>query len=91
MNTNEGTPGFSGRSSVRCQKAPVPENTLKGDQIQIERKTFAFALKENPRGCFLKITEGVGDRADTIIVPASGLPEFRRVLDEMMAAVPTHG
>ena len=36
---------------------PVQENTLKSGQVQIERKTIAFMLKENPRGRFLRITE----------------------------------
>ena len=62
------------------------EETLKTDQIQIERKTFVISLKENPRGRFLRITEGVGGRRDSIILPATGLGEFKRVLDEMVRA-----
>ena len=57
---------------------------MKSAKIQIERKTFVLALKENPRGRFLRITEDVGGRHDTIIVPAPGLEEFRQVLDEMI-------
>ena len=62
------------------------EETLRSEKIQIERKIFLFLLKENPRGRFLRITEDVGGRRDTIIVPAPGLKEFRRVLDEMVEA-----
>ena len=65
-------------------KPPVVEDTIKSDKIQIERKTFVFALKENPRGRFLRITEDVGGRRDTIIIPAPGLEDFRRLLDEMV-------
>lgn len=65
-------------------KPSVKEDTIRTDKIQIERKTFAFALKENPRGRFLRITEDVGGRRDTIIIPAPGLEEFKRVLDEMI-------
>jgi hypothetical protein len=65
-------------------KPPVNEDTLKSAKIQIERKTFVLALKENPRGRFLRITEDVGGRRDTIIIPAPGLEEFRKVLDEMV-------
>jgi PurA ssDNA and RNA-binding protein len=65
------------------------EETLKTERIQIERKTFVFALKENPRGRFLRITEDVGGRRDTIIIPAPGLEEFRRVLDEFIKASPS--
>ena len=56
---------------------------MKSEKFQVERKTFLFALKENPRGRFLRITEDVGGRRDNIIIPASGLEEFRRVFDEM--------
>ncbi|MCU0782652.1 MAG: PUR family DNA/RNA-binding protein [Verrucomicrobia bacterium] len=65
-------------------KPPVNEDTLKSDTIQIERKTFVFTLKENPRGRFLRITEDVGGRRDTIIIPAPGLEDFRKVLEEMV-------
>ena len=62
------------------------EDTLKSGQIQIERKTFVFTLKENPRGRFLRITEDVGGRRDNIIVPSTGLEEFKKLLDEMVKA-----
>lgn len=65
-------------------KPGVREDTIKTDKIQIERKTFVFALKENPRGRFLRITEDVGGRRDTIIIPAPGLEDFRKVLDGMI-------
>jgi hypothetical protein len=67
-------------------KQGVPEETLKTDKIQIERKTFVFALKENPRGRFLRITEDVNGRRDTIIIPAPGLEEFKKTLDQMLRA-----
>jgi hypothetical protein len=67
-------------------RPPVNEDTLKSAKIQIERKTFVLALKENVRGRFLRITEDVGGRRDTIIIPAPGLEEFRNVLDEMVKA-----
>jgi hypothetical protein len=64
----------------------VNEDTLKTDKVQIERKTFVFTLKENPRGRFLRITEDVGGRRDTIIIPAPGLADFKRLVDEMVKA-----
>jgi hypothetical protein len=75
-----------GEHSHRAPKPPVNEDTLKSAKIQIERKTFVLALKENVRGRFLRITEDVGGRRDTIIIPAPGLEEFRKVLDEMLQA-----
>jgi hypothetical protein len=62
----------------------LAEDTLKSDKVQIERKTFVFSLKENPRGRFLRITEDVAGRRDTIIIPAPGLDEFKRLLDDMV-------
>lgn len=67
-------------------KPQVNEDTLKTDKVQIERKTFVFTLKENPRGRFLRITEDVNGRRDNVIIPATGLDEFRRILDEMVKA-----
>ena len=67
-------------------KPHVQEDTLKSGEVQIERKTFVFALKENPRGRFLRITEDVGGRRDTIIIPSTGLEDFKRLLNEMVKA-----
>ena len=75
-----GYPGAIGPKPV------VAEETLKTDKIQIERKTFVFALKENPRGRFLRITEDVSGRRDTIIIPAPGLEDFKKILDDMVRA-----
>lgn len=76
-------PSFSGqRYASAAPRPPVEEKTLKTEKIQIERKIFIFALKENPRGRFLRITEDVSGRRDTIIVPAPGLDDFARVLGD---------
>ncbi len=64
-------------------KPRVDEDTLRTEKIQVERKTFLFTLKENPRGRFLRITEDVGGRRDTIILPATGLEDFTQVLKTM--------
>jgi hypothetical protein len=60
--------------------------SIKSEKITVERKHFFFDLKENQRGRFLRITEDVKGRRDTIIIPAPGLHEFRRVLDSMIEA-----
>jgi hypothetical protein len=67
-------------------RPPVNEDTLKAAEIQIERKFFVFTLKENPRGRFLRITEDVGGRRDTIIIPSTGLADFKKLVDEMVKA-----
>ena len=64
----------------------VQEDTLKTELIHIERKSFQLTLKENPRGRFLRITEDVGGKRDTIIIPATGLAEFKQLLDIMVRA-----
>ncbi len=75
-----------GERTYGAPKPPINEDTLKSEKIQIERKIFVFALKENPRGRFLRITEDVGGRRDTIIIPAPGLDDFKKLLDEMVKA-----
>jgi hypothetical protein len=74
------------RSAYGQPRPPVNEDTLHSVEIQIERKTFILTLKENPRGRFLRITEGVGGRRDTIIIPSTGLGEFAKQLDMMAKA-----
>ena len=77
---------YGSHGTYGAPKPPVNEDTLRAEKVQIERKTFQFTLKENPRGRFLRITEDVGGRRDTIIIPAPGLEEFKKLLDEMVKA-----
>jgi hypothetical protein len=87
MISNERPSPYGNRSHAsHPPKQPVNEDTLASEKIQIERKTFVFTLKENPRGRFLRITEDVGGRRDTIIIPAPGLEDFLKVLEEMVRA-----
>jgi hypothetical protein len=60
------------------------ESELSSKKIQVERKMFFLDLKENQRGKFLKITEDVSGRRDTIIIPASGLPEILEAIEDML-------
>ena len=62
------------------------DDSLMSEKIQIERKQFYFDLKENPRGRFLKITEDVGGRRDTIIIPSTGLDLFREKIEQVIRA-----
>src|SRR5215467_14262308 len=84
--TSKDRPSPFGNRAYGSPKPAVNEDTLKSDKVQIERKTFLFALKENPRGRFLRITEDVNGRRDNIIIPATGLDEFKRIFDEMVKA-----
>jgi hypothetical protein len=86
MISNERPSPYGQQRPFGAPKPPVNEDTLRSERIQIERKSFQFTLKENPRGRFLRITEDVGGRRDTIIIPAPGLEEFKKLLDEMVKA-----
>jgi hypothetical protein len=87
MISNERTSPYGNRSyGSHPPKQPVNEDTLASEKIQIERKAFVFTLKENPRGRFLRITEDVGGRRDTIIIPAPGLEDFLKTLEQMVRA-----
>ncbi len=79
--------GYGQFNKYNSQPRPaVNEETLQNAEIQIERKFFVFTLKENPRGRFLRITEEVGGRHDTIIIPSTGLADFKKIVDEMVKA-----
>jgi hypothetical protein len=78
--------GYGAPKYPQQPRPQVVEDTLKSGEIQIERKNFVFTLKENPRGRFLRITEDVGGRRDTIIIPSTGLAEFKKLVDEMVKA-----
>src|SRR5882762_2858886 len=85
--------GYGASKYSQQPRPPVQEDTLKSTDLQVERKNFVFALKENPRGRFLRITEDVGGRRDTIIIPATGLEDFARVIETMVkesADTPPH-
>jgi hypothetical protein len=86
MISNERRSPYGPRTFPSGPRPTVQEDTLKTDKVQIERKTFVFTLKENPRGRFLRITEDVNGRRDTIIIPAPGLGDFKKLLDEMVKA-----
>jgi hypothetical protein len=83
---NNRPPYQNQRYGVGPTKPRVDEKALKTETIQIERKTFIITLKENDRGRFLRITEDVGGRRDNLIIPSTGLEEFRKIFDQMVKA-----
>src|SRR6266568_3272060 len=78
--------GYGGAPKYAQPRPQIAEDTLKSAEIQIERKNFSFTLKENSRGRFLRVTEDVGGRRDTIIIPSPGLEDFKKLLDDMVRA-----
>jgi len=62
------------------------ENIIESRELQIERKHFYIEYRENDRGRFLRITEEAHGRRNTVIIPSTGLDEFGRTLNEVLAA-----
>ncbi len=63
----------------RTHQAPIAS-----EKIVNERKIFSLDLKENQRGRFLKITEDVGGRRDTIMLPAAAFRDFSEALERLI-------
>ncbi len=61
------------------------DTILESRELQVERKHFFIEFRENDRGRFLRITEEAHGRRNTVIIPSTGLPEFERMLDEVLA------
>lgn len=62
---------------------PINE-PLASEKITSDRKIFFLDLKENTRGRFLKITEDVGGRRDTIMLPAAAFRDFADALERLI-------
>ena len=60
------------------------EEPLISEKVLAERKIFFLDLKENRRGRFLKITEDVNGRRDTIMVPANAFSDFAAALERVI-------
>lgn len=62
----------------------MPFEPIASERIALERKVFFLDLKENQRGRFLKITEDVGGRRDTIMLPAAAFKDFVEALERLI-------
>lgn len=72
-------------SFMSSESAPIPSpEPIASEKIATERKLFYLDLKENQRGRFLKITEDVGGRRDTIILPTEAFQEFLTALERLI-------
>jgi len=61
------------------------EYGIKHQSFTIERKDLRLDLCENDRGTFLRITEVVGGRRNSVIIPAAGLGALHRAIGNMAA------
>jgi PurA ssDNA and RNA-binding protein len=71
-----------GLDSLFLRKATAVDTPLQRLSLTVERKHFTFDLNENPNGKFLRITEEVSGRYDSIVIPASGLEQFSDALNK---------
>jgi len=55
---------------------------------QVEQKRIFLNLRENVRGRYLRIAEVTGSNRSTIIIPSSGLAQFRQLLDDFIESAP---
>jgi hypothetical protein len=62
---------------------PFQNQPLACEKLAFERKVFYIDLKENARGRYLKITEDVGGRRDTIIVPIAAAREMLEAMTRL--------
>lgn len=78
----------SPRPPYQPQYAPQrpPDETLAEDKLVLEYKTFLLSLRENSRGRVLRISEAANGRFNTIMVPASGLDDFKQIVDALVKA-----
>ena len=63
---------------------PQARPPLASEKVISDRKVFFLDLKENDRGRFLKITEDVGGRRDTIMLPAAAFNDFADALERLI-------
>lgn len=59
------------------------DEPLHTEKIVTDRKTFFLDLKENDRGRFVKVTEDVRGRRDTIMIPEECLDDFIDALHDI--------
>ena len=64
-------------------KQGADDRPIHTEKILADRKIFFLDLKENGRGRFVKITEDVKGRRDTIMVPIEFLDDFIDALEDI--------
>lgn len=59
------------------------DDTIFEQMIRVENKDIFVDLKKNKGGVYLKISERNGSGRNTVLIPASGIPRLKAVLDEV--------
>lgn len=68
----------------------MEEKDIYNQKLPIEQKMFFFDLKTTPQGEYLKITEKRNTMRNTIKIPATGLAEFRDMIQKIMDFMVTY-
>jgi hypothetical protein len=63
---------------------PAPAPPIASEKVRVDRKIFFMDLKENHRGRVLKITEDVGGRRNTIMLPKEAFADFVAALERLI-------
>jgi hypothetical protein len=63
------------------------EDVIFSREFDAERKHFVLEFRENDRGRFLRITEEGRGKRNCIIIPDSGIDDFRDALDDLLDEV----
>jgi hypothetical protein len=71
-------------SNMISSQSSNPHEVLASEKLTADRKRFFIDLKENARGRFFKITEDVGGRRDTIMLPIENAQEFVDALQRLL-------
>ncbi len=66
------------------------DHPIHTEKVFADRKIFFLDLKENDRGRFVKITEDVRGRRDTIMLPIEVLDDFIQALQAIADADDEH-
>lgn len=69
---------------------PKDETVLTTEEVTVERKHYTIQRRSNDRGEFLKIVEEAGHYRNKIIIPLSGIADFKAALDRATDNEPHH-
>ncbi len=59
------------------------EDIIASREFSTERKHFVVELRENDRGKFLRITEEGRGKRNCVIIPSTGIEDFRDAVDDV--------
>lgn len=60
------------------------EDIIESREFSAERKHFVIEMRENDRGKFLRITEEGRGKRNCVIIPSTGIEDFRDALDDVL-------